>query len=196
MNDETIWIIDAQKGDDNAYAALVEAWQKPVYNFCYRMLGESEEAEDAAQETFLRAYQHLERYDIQRPFGTWLLSIAAHHCIDRLRRMRRISFSLDANEAIETWFPDGHAANPEEEAFGRVEGERLDSLVQTLEPAPRAALVMRYWQGATEQEIARALHLSLPAVKSRLHRARQSLAKRLLAQQEGLPMAGKALREI
>src|SRR5258708_24687982 len=93
-----VWVIQAQHGSDEAFTRLVEAYQVHVYNLCYRMLGEPEAAEDAAQETFLRAYQHLHRYDQTRPFGTWLLSIAAHYCIDRLRRRRFSMVSMDADD--------------------------------------------------------------------------------------------------
>ena len=95
MNDELIWVIQAQQGSDEAFTRLVEEHQTHVYNLCYRMLGEPEAAEDAAQESFLRAYQNLHRYDQNRPFATWLLSIAAHYCIDRLRRRKLSMFSLD-----------------------------------------------------------------------------------------------------
>ena len=71
-------------GDQQAFAQLVEEYQRPVYNLTYRMLGNAGEAEDAAQEAFLRAYQHLDRYDIDRSFKTWLLSIASNYCIDRI----------------------------------------------------------------------------------------------------------------
>jgi RNA polymerase sigma-70 factor (ECF subfamily) len=155
----------------------VETYQKPVYNFCYRMLNEPEAAEDAAQETFLRAYQHLPGYNPQRPFATWLLSIAAHHCIDQLRRRRFVSFSIDTNETQETCLPDRTVPDPEEETFRRLECEHLHSLLQALEPIQRSILVLHYWQGTSEQEIARMLHLSAPAVKSRLHRARLALAR-------------------
>jgi RNA polymerase sigma-70 factor (ECF subfamily) len=73
-----------QLGNQEAFTQLVETYQRPVYNLCYRMLGSSEEAEDASQETFLRVYKNIKRYDHKRPFSTWLLSIA-HHCIDQLR---------------------------------------------------------------------------------------------------------------
>jgi RNA polymerase sigma-70 factor (ECF subfamily) len=91
VKDEAILVVQAQRGSEEAFTALVEAYQTHIYNLCYRMLGEAESAEDASQETFLRAFQHLQRYDHGRPFATWLLSIAAHYCIDRLRR-RRLSF--------------------------------------------------------------------------------------------------------
>jgi RNA polymerase sigma-70 factor (ECF subfamily) len=188
VTDEIALINQAQQGDDNAFTVLVEAYQKPVYNFCYRMLGESEAAEDAAQETFLRIYQHLTGYDPQRPFVTWLLSIAAHHCIDRLRRQRFVPFSLDENEGEEAWLPDRNAPDPETETTGHLECEHLQRLMQALNPLQRAILVMRYWQDASEIEIAQALHLSVAAVKSRLHRARRALADCWYDKQEHFPM--------
>jgi RNA polymerase sigma-70 factor, ECF subfamily len=175
--DEKTWINQAQQGDDEAFTRLVEAYQKPVYNFCYRMLGEPEEAEESAQETFLRAYQHLMGYDPRRPFTTWLLSIAAHHCIDRLRRQRFISFSLDEDTGEEVWLADRNAPDPETETTRRLEGEHLQRLLQSLDPSYRSVLVLRYWQDASEVEIAQVLHLSIGAVKSRLHRGRRRLVK-------------------
>ena len=112
MTDEMAWVHQAQKGDDAAFTNLVEMYQKPVYNLCYRMLGEAEAAEDAAQETFLKAYQNLARYDVERSFATWLLSIAAHHCIDKLRRKKFTSFSIDEDDEGQTELPDRSAPDP------------------------------------------------------------------------------------
>jgi len=170
------WIVQAQQGDDDSFTNLVETYQKPVYNLCYRMLGEPEAADDAAQETFLKAYQNLTRYDRERSFATWLLSIAAHHCIDRLRRKRFISFSIDKDEEGQTELPDRSAPDPETETVKKQTRERLQDCLQSLEPIDRAAVVMRYWQDCSEIEIAQALKLTVPAVKSRLHRARRALA--------------------
>ena len=176
MTDEMTWIIQAQHGNDEAFTFLVEAYQTPVYNLCYRMLGEPEAAEDAAQETFLKVYQNLARYDRERSFPTWLLSIAAHHCIDRLRRRRFVSVSIDEDEEGQTELPDRSAPDPENETAKRQERDRLHHLLQSLDPTDRAAIVMRYWQDCSEVEIAQALKLTIPAVKSRLHRARKALA--------------------
>ncbi len=176
MTDEMTWIIQAQHGDDDAFTNLVETYQKPVYNLCYRMLGELEAAEDAAQETFLKAYQNLARYDRERSFATWLLSIAAHHCIDRLRRRRFVSVSIDEDEEGQTDLPDRSAPDPEGETMIRQQRERLQECLQSLDPTDRAAVVMRYWHDSSEVEIARTLNLTVPAVKSRLHRARRLLA--------------------
>ena len=177
MNDELTWIVQAQNGSDEAFTYLVEAYQTPVYNLCYRMLGEPEAAEDAAQETFLKVYQNLARYDRERSFATWLLSIAAHYCIDRLRRRRFVSFSIDEDEETPVELPDRSAPDPEAETVRRQEQAHLHQLLQSLDPTDRAALVLRYWNDCSEVEIAQALTLTVPAVKSRLHRARRALAK-------------------
>jgi RNA polymerase sigma-70 factor, ECF subfamily len=170
----------ALTGDDEAYAQVVEVYQTPVYNLCYRMLGDSGEAEDAAQETFWRAFQALNRYDPQRPFGTWLLSIAAHFCIDQQRKRKLPTFELD--EVTEETFPDP-TPNPEK-AVGQLEQDRLlHQLLASMNKPDRAVLVLRYWYDFSEEEISQALSLTVSAVKSRLHRARLLLAERWQASQ-------------
>jgi RNA polymerase sigma-70 factor (ECF subfamily) len=177
VNEEQTWILQAKNGSDEAFTYIVETDQTPVYNLCYRMLGQPEAAEDAAQETFLRAYQHLHRYDIKRPFATWLLSIAAHYCIDRLRRRKLPIFSVDEDEETTFEIPDTRALHPETEAVHGEQREQVHALVQSLDPTDRAAIVMRYWYDFSEIEIAEALNLTVSAVKSRLHRARKQLGK-------------------
>jgi len=179
VNDENAWIFQAQQGSDEAFTQLVETYQKPVYNLCYRMLGEPEAAEDAAQETFLRAYQNLHRYDNSRPFGTWILSIAAHYCIDRLRKRRFSVFSMDAEDedGISFEIPDPAAPNPEAETAKQEDRDRLHLLLKDLDDTDRAAVIMRYWYDYSEVEIAQSLSLTVSAVKSRLHRSRRALAE-------------------
>jgi RNA polymerase sigma-70 factor, ECF subfamily len=177
VNDEMAWVVQAQQGSEEAFTNLVEAYQTHVYNLCYRMLGEPELAEDAAQETFLRAFQHLHRYDSKRPFATWLLSIAAHYCIDRLRRRKFSMVSIDEDEddgGLE--LPDADAPNPESELVHGEQRARMQGMLKRLDSVDRAAIVMRYWNDCSETEIAEALHLTVSAVKSRLHRARRELA--------------------
>ncbi len=201
MNEEQTWIFQAQQGNDEAFTRLVEHYQTPVFNLCYRMLGEPELAEDAAQESFLRAYQNLSRYDRQRPFATWLLSIAAHHCIDRLRRRRFVIFSLDAEREDDdrpTELPDMDAINPEQEAIRREEQEGIQTALRGLDATDRAAIVLRYWYDFSEVEIAESLNLTVSAVKSRLHRARKAVARLLTAQStetrvERMPYGSPAL---
>lgn len=175
MTDETAWINQAQQGDDQAFTRLVETYQKPVYNLCYRMLGEPGAAEDAAQETFLKVYRNLLRYDRTRSFPTWLLSIAAHYCIDRLRRRRFFFISIDDEEG-QTDLPDHSSREPEKESAEREDRDRLQTCLKCLDPTNRAAIILRYWQGCSESEVAEALHLTVSAVRSRLHHSRRRLA--------------------
>ncbi len=178
MNDELSWVLQAQQGSEEAFTYIVETYQTPVYNMCFRMLGESEAAEDAAQETFLRVYQHIHRYDQKRPFATWLLSIAAHYCIDRLRRRKLAIFSIDEADEGEAGYelPDPVAVTPESASLKKEERDQIQGLLNHLDATDRAAIVMRYWHEMSEAEIADALHLTVSAVKSRLHRARRELA--------------------
>jgi len=178
VNDELAWVLQAQQGNDEAFTKLVEEHQTHVYNLCYRMLGEPEAAEDAAQESFLRAYQNLHRYDRNRSFATWLLSIAAHYCIDRLRRRKLSMFSIDEENDDGTTFEiaDVASPDPEAESVKREERDRLHILLKGLDETDRAAVILRYWYDFSEIEIAESLRLTVSAVKSRLHRSRRALA--------------------
>lgn len=171
---EVEWLQQAIQGDETAFANIVEVFQRPVYNLCYRMLGDPIEAEDAAQETFWRAYQNLKRYDPTRAFPTWLLSIAAHYCIDqqRKRRMPLLSVELLPEEDA----PDP-APTPEKVVNQREETSQMRRLLHTLTDQDRAAVTLRYWYDFSEEEIAHTLNLSVSAVKSRLFRARKALAQ-------------------
>ena len=171
---ESQWLTQALNGDVDAFSQLVDTYQTPVYNLCYRMLSDPYEAEDAAQETFLRAFRSVERYDRSRPFSTWLLSIAAHYCIDQIRRRRMKIVPIDLLPYEEVADP---APNPEAQYTQSEEQRRVQTLLQTLNPTDRAALVMLYWNELSYEEIAVALNLTVSAVKSRLHRTRRELAQ-------------------
>jgi RNA polymerase sigma-70 factor, ECF subfamily len=174
-------VASALSGSAAAFTRLVEMYQNPIYNLCYRMLGDPGEAEDAAQEAFLRAYSQLHRYDPARSFKTWLFSIASHHCIDRLRRRRVIWLGIE-DEPLMT-----HPAlleprpGPEQMAVRREEEAAVQALLAELAPRDRCAIVMRYWYDMSYEEIAHATGSTASAVKSRLHRARVSLGAALQA---------------
>ena len=175
VTDEADWIKMARAGDQSAFGRLVVAYQTPVYNLAYRMLGNAAEAEEAAQETFLRAYTHLRSYDPQRAFRSWLLSIASHYCIDRLRRRRITWLPLEDELAM----PDSltsHSPGPEAAVAQREREEHVQGLLTELSPTDRAAITLRYWYDCSYEEIAETLDLTVSAVKSRLHRARRTLA--------------------
>jgi RNA polymerase sigma-70 factor (ECF subfamily) len=174
-NEEQVWIEQARQGDQRAFGLLVQAYQKPVFNLTYRMLGNAQEAEDAAQETFLRAYSSLRQYQPEHKFSTWLFAIANHHCIDRLRK-RRVSFvSIEDNPVLENM--SGESPQPERQALLVEQSVEMQKLLQELEPEYRMPLVLRYWEDYSYEEIATAMDITVPAVKSRLFRARQQIAK-------------------
>ena len=175
MTDETEWIQLAREGDQVAFGQVVAAYQTPVYNLAYRMLGNAGEAEEAAQETFLRVYLHLHSYDPQRPFRSWLLSIASHYCIDRLRRRRIIYLPLEDEIAMPVRLA-GASPNPEAVLVRREQEEWVQRLLLSLPPIDRAAITLRYWYDYSYEEIAEGLDLTVSAVKSRLYRARRVLA--------------------
>ena len=175
----------ALQKDDVAFAELVEKYQSPVFNLCFRMLGTEVEAEDAAQETFWRAYRALYSYDQNRSFITWLLSIAAHLCIDSQRKRKVPIIEIDEFEEFDV---TDHNPQPEAIIIRHQEEEMIQRMLNGLGELDRAAIILRYWQGFSEEEIAAALSISVSAVKSRLHRSRQNLARVISQNESPLPV--------
>lgn len=164
----------ARRGDRDAFGQLVDAFQRPVYALAFRMLGNADDAEDAAQEAFMKAYRALGGYDAGRSFSTWLLSITAHHCIDRIRRRKPDPLSLDD---LPPWKDiAAPAVDPERAAIAADQADWMSGLLAHLSEADRLVLVLRYWHDLGYQEIAEMTETSEAAVKSRLHRARRQLA--------------------
>lgn len=180
QGNESEWLLQAQSGDAQAFTLIVETYQRPVFNLCYRMLGNAQDAEDAAQETFMRAYQALKRYDNSRAFSTWLLSIAAHYCVDQIRKRRVQIISVD-----ELPVPDLPEPSPgmESDLGRKEEQQKIRAVLDILDSTDRAAVVMYYWYDFSYEEICQALSLSISALKSRLHRARRAMAEEWLKQQ-------------
>ena len=175
LEQETNWIGAALNGDQRAFAQLVERYSGAVYNLCYRMLGNGQDAEDAAQEVFLRAYTRLGSFDLNRRFSTWLLSIASNYCIDRLRRRRYAWLTLDD---VAFWLPSG-GPGPERTALDRERDDRVQQALLQLPENYRLVTVLRYWHDMSYDEIAAHTGLTESALKTRLHRARKMLAEAL-----------------
>jgi RNA polymerase sigma-70 factor (ECF subfamily) len=185
VTNEVGWIRRARQGDHDAFSRLVHAYQTPVYNLAYRMLGNRSEAEEAAQEAFIRAYTHLGRYDPERPFRTWLLSITSHYCIDRLRRRRITWLPLEDELASNGQFAlAGLSPNPASVVAQREWEEEIQRMLANLSPTDRAAITLCYWYDCSYEEIAETLDLTVSAVKSRLFRARRTMAKMIQEQQK------------
>lgn len=170
------WVEAALANDQDAFAELVYLFQDPVYNLCYRMLGDAGEAEDATQEAFLRAFLNLRRYDTQRSFKTWLMSIASNHCIDRWRKRRMQLVSLDDEPTAAALALSSSDPLPEQAALSAEQSEMLQSLLMKLEESYRLPLILRYWYDYSYAEIAQLMDTTESAIKSRLFRARRTLA--------------------
>lgn len=178
--EEAFLIERANEGDQAAFGILVERYQNAVYNLAYRMLGSPEEAEDAAQEIFVRIYRQLARYDPERKFSTWVLTIATNYCIDQLRRRR---MQLVPLENIIPW-ARAREAGPEGEALSRESRDEVQRLLRELPEKYRAVLVLRYWQDLSCAEIADILKLPEGTVKTQLHRARKALGQLIEGQEQ------------
>ncbi|MCS7219721.1 MAG: sigma-70 family RNA polymerase sigma factor [Anaerolineae bacterium] len=177
MSDQELaWIQQARAGDHAAFSRLVEAYQTPVYNLAYRMLGNPAEAEDAAQETFLRAYAQLHTYRPEYKFSTWILSIASHYCVDRLRRRRFIWLSTDAEPIQQILHARAAGEEPEAIALEAETRAEIQTVLDRLDPMYREPIILRYWHDLSYKEIAEVMGITEAAVKTRLHRARLQLA--------------------
>lgn len=178
QDSDSLWVQRTLAGDPQAFGELVRRYERDVFNLAYRMLNERGEAEDAAQEAFMRAYVNLDRYDPERPFKTWLLSITSNHCIDRLRRRRLTWLSLEEplppHPALTSDIP-----GPEEAMLTHERNLLVQEMLTGLSPDYRLAVVLRYWYDLSYAEIAEMLGTTESAIKSRLFRARQALAEYL-----------------
>ena len=171
---EKRWVEAALAGDTQAFEKLVDAYSRPVFNLAYRMLGTPTEAEDAAQEVFIRVYQKLHTYDDSHKLSSWILSIASHYCIDILRRRRLDKVSV---EEMPPWRPlVSTNPGPEQEITAEDRDTQIQALLQHLEPKYRMPLVLYYWYDMSYKEICETMGLSMSATKSRLHRARLKMA--------------------
>jgi RNA polymerase sigma-70 factor (ECF subfamily) len=168
----------ARKGDSNAFAALVRAVQRPVYGLCLRLLRNEAEASEVAQETFLRAYQNLDRYDDTRPFDLWVLTIARNLCLDLLRRRSKLQ-TEDVDEHAQA-LPSGEAS-VEEHAMVRQERQSLEDAMATLSVDDREVLALYYVQKRTTKEIAQVMNVAPGTIMARLFRAREKLRTRMQA---------------
>ena len=171
------------KGDQNAYADIVNLYQHKLYQVCYRMLGNKQEAEDIAQEAFIRAYINLHSYDQKRKFSTWLYRIATNLCIDRIRKKKR-DYYLDAEvagtEGLDMYSQIASDEQLPEEAIEQMElQDRIQYEISRLPDKYRSVIVLKYIEELSLQEISEILDMPLGTVKTRIHRGREALRKQL-----------------
>lgn len=177
MNEEQVWLERARQGDKAAFGKLIEAYQSPVYNLAYRMLNNSGEAEEAAQEAFIRAYTRLDSYNPEHKFSTWMLSITSNYCIDIIRKRRALLLSLDEPLPPHPALMSDNSKGPEAQMMVNEQQDMVQSLLQELPDDYRQAVVLRYWYDLSYEEIAETMGTTVSAIKSRLFRARRQLAE-------------------
>lgn len=167
-------------GDGDAFEPLVERHQDRLVRLCERLLGDAEEARDAAQEVFVKAFRHAGRAQPRGQLFTWLYRIAVNHCLNRMRR-RRIArfFSLSApveEESAPTFDPPSESPSPERELEERERWRATRRAIDALPESQRTVLLLAKFEGLAYREIAEVLGISLGAVESRLVRAVRRLA--------------------
>lgn len=173
----------ARHGDRNAFAELVDLYKDKIYHLAYRMIGNRHEAEDVVQETFLRVYKNLDRYDEFQKFSTWIYRIGTNLCIDRLRK-RKPTYSLDANisdgEGIDGYaMLPGDDNSPEEELLLSETQLQVREAINSLPDKYKSVVILRYLHDLSLQEISEILHMPVTTVKTRVHRGREFLRKKL-----------------
>ncbi|QAY67906.1 RNA polymerase sigma factor SigW [Paenibacillus protaetiae] len=173
----------ALKGDQRAFAELVDLYQDKLFHMAYRMLNNRQEAEDVVQDTFLRVYKNLDKYDEGLKFSTWIYRIATNLCIDRLRK-RKPSYSLDA-ESSEHEGLDGYSMipsdnrTPESEVLLTETQKIVHQAIESLPPKYKTIMMLRYIQDMSLQEIGEVLDMPVTTIKTRVHRGREFLRKKL-----------------
>lgn len=177
----------ARNGDRNAYRVLVERYQRKVYSQCYGMVRNPDDAMDMVQETFIRAFRNIDRFEGTAAFSTWLFRIASNCCIDFLRKMKRAR-EVDYDDAIgreetadgeEVVLPDRLGISPAHVLSRRELMGKIEDALQSLSPAHREAILLREVEGLSYQEMADTLGISIGTVMSRLHHARKNMQKAL-----------------
>jgi len=165
-------------GDRQAFAVIVQRYQKQIYSLAYRLTNSPEDAQDLAQEVFLKVYQVLSKYDGQRPFFPWMYKVATNVCYSYLRRKPSHEVPLDKIIEFGPLVPTG-LEGPEAQ-FERKELQRL--VQQALAELPenyRIPMVLRYLEELSYQEIADVMDLPITTIETRLYRGRSLLQKRL-----------------
>jgi RNA polymerase sigma-70 factor (ECF subfamily) len=167
--DEAFLVRAARRGDLDAFGELMRRHEQPTYRLALRMLGSAAEAEDAAQDAFLRAWRSLPKFEGSSSFSTWLYRITTNRCLNIIAA-RRPSETLDETRAGD------RRDDPATRAQQREELSALTASIGRLPAEQRAALVLREFEGLSYDEVADVLQISLAAVKGRIHRARAQIA--------------------
>ncbi len=175
-----------QEGDYLSFEELVKRYEKKIYNLAYRIMGNKEDASDVLQDTFLQAFRKIPSFKEKSLFSTWLYRIAINMCLMRKRKQKKMeTVSLDVpiltetQDEIKREFADDWSKNPLATLENKELKNILENAISSLPENYKTVLLLRGINGLHNEEIAKMLNISLPAVKSRLHRARLFLRDKL-----------------
>lgn len=180
-------VASAAKGSETAYRELLGRYQRPVFSLVYRMVRDREKAEDLAQETFVKVFNNIERYDPRYKFSSWIFKIASNLTIDAIRRREPDTVSLDGSKYASTSdeiegsriHVQDRGETPEEYVEAQELGSQIERAIAGLRIEYRTAIVLRHVEGRPYEEIAQIMDLPLGTVKTYIHRARGELRESL-----------------
>lgn len=183
METDATVIARVRAGDRDAYRVLVERHSRIVFRLAYRLVQNETDAEDVVQETFMRAYQHLDRFDMAANFSTWLYRIASNYALDLLRARQRQAKQPEVTEESGEDFLTATVAHPgpapDRLLLSREVEQRVQAALKTLTDQERTAFVLRHFEGQSIEEIGSALGASGNATKQSIFRAVQKLRRAL-----------------
>ena len=166
-------------GNREAFATLISRYERQIYGLAYRLTNNKHEAQDLGQEAFIKIYQSLDKYDPERPFFSWMYKVASNQCYSILRKKRDQETPL---ESVIEFMPqeEEEASSPERFVLNKENQEGIREALAELPEKYRWALVLRFMEDMSYQDIADAMELSLSAVESRIHRGKKLLLKSYL----------------
>ena len=171
------FVTKARLGDADAFRALVERHSRPLFRLAFRMTGNQQDAEDVVQESFLRAWRHLARFDERASFSTWLFRIATNCSLDSMRSRQRRSRVSEIEEPVLA-LPSG-SPTPEREAMSGEVRERVAEAMDELSASERTAFVLRHFEGMRIEDVSRVLGCQPGAAKHSVFRAVRKLRRAL-----------------
>ncbi|MBM7582584.1 RNA polymerase sigma-70 factor (ECF subfamily) [Caldicoprobacter guelmensis] len=182
MGDEALLVEKAKKGDMVAFEELVSLYAKKIYNYCYRMTNNKEDAEDLAQEVFIKVYKNLKSFKGNSKISTWIYRIAYNTCIDKYKKGSKVdTVSLNPGkdeDAVGIELVSGDPL-PEEEVIKKERYRKLQACIAALKPEYKTVIILRDIQNYSYEEIAEILQVPLGTVKSHISRARAALSDAL-----------------
>lgn len=176
-SEEDAWVSRARAGDQAAFEAIFQRYERQIYSFTYRMMGDADDAYDLTQDCFIKAYRNLDKTNGDLNVSAWLHRIASNACLDVLRRRKRIRWLPWDNEKHENLLPSHTTDDPELTAVATEIRQDVQIILDKMTPRNRLALLLREFEGLSTEEIGEVMGLSRSAVKSVLFRAREEFRK-------------------